>query len=359
MSFLKLLFVCKRHPQQRDLVERPYGRFYYLPQALSELGHKVRVQLCGYRRLDSVCFERNGISWSSHDFLTVGAGRVLDAVSTEVRMFQPDWIIGCSDAWAGWLAHRLSCKVGCRLAIDAYDNFEAYMPANLPLHWMWRRAVRAADVVTAAGPQLADKLQRSRRHGNDVKIIPMTSDPNFTPMDRKLCRKALGLPSDAPLFGYSGGWTRSRGTNLILDAFRILRGHLPSAHLVLSGQPPKHALSEPGVISLGYLDDAEMPQMINAMDLCCVILSDTAFGRYSYPAKLCEAMSCKVPVVVSATGAASWMLDHDTRFLARVGDAEDHARLMLANYRMREPKYVLPPSWQDSAEFLSGLLASH
>ena len=26
---------------------------------------------------------------------------------------------------------------------------------NLPLHWSWRRAVRVADLVTAAGPQLA------------------------------------------------------------------------------------------------------------------------------------------------------------------------------------------------------------
>ena len=36
---MRLLFVCKRHPQQRDLVTRPYGRFFHLPVALAALGH--------------------------------------------------------------------------------------------------------------------------------------------------------------------------------------------------------------------------------------------------------------------------------------------------------------------------------
>lgn len=317
----------------------------------------MRVQLCGYRRLASETIDRDGVIWSSHDFLTLGIPRLLQTVQAEASEFQPDWIVGCSDAWAGWLAHKVSRRVGCKLAIDAYDNYEAYMPMNLPLHWMWRRAICAADLVTAAGPQLAEKLGNSRCVGNDVKVIPMTSDPGFTSMDRKRCRESLGLPIDLPLFGYSGGWTRSRGTNLILDAFRIVREYLPDARLVLSGRPPQHALSESGVISLGYLDDAKMPQLLNALDLCCVILSNSAFGRYSYPAKLCEAMSCKVPVVVSGTDAASWMLNQNRKFLARIGDAGDHARIMLSNYKVTNPDYQRLPSWQDNAQLLSAFLA--
>jgi glycosyltransferase involved in cell wall biosynthesis len=354
---VRIIFLAKRHPQQRDLITRPYGRFHHLPVGLAALGHDVRVQLCGYRHLTSEVIERDGIIWSSHDFLTLGFSRLLGAVESEIRAFQPDWIIGCSDAWAGWLAHRMAHATDCKLAIDAYDNYEAYLPANLPLHWLWRRALRAADLVIAAGPQLAEKLGRSRRTPSDVHIIPMCADPNFFPIDRGECRRQLGLPQDLPLFGYSGGWTKSRGSDLVLDAFVAVRKQLPESRMVLTGKPPQHATSAAGVINLGYIDDASMPLVANAVDLSCIVLADTAFGRYSYPAKLCEAMACGVPVVASATAAASWMLNGDVRFLAPVGDAAGHAHRMLTNCSLRAPEYRLPPSWDTSALRLEQLLA--
>ena len=355
---VRIVFLAKRHPQQRDLITRPYGRFDHLPVALAALGHEVRVHLCSYRRLPSETLDRDGVVWSSHDFLTLGVPHLLRTAESEVRAFHPDWIIGCSDAWAGWLAHRLARRIGSKLAIDAYDNYEAYMPWNVPLRWLWRRAVRAADIVTAAGPQLADRLAQSRQNRTGMHILPMTADPGFVPMDRSVCRATLGLPQNVPLFGYSGGWTRSRGSYLILEAFDLVRQRLPDACLVLAGKPPAYALSVPGVIGLGYVDDALMPSVTNAVDLCCVVLANTSFGRFSYPAKLCEAMACGIPVVASATAAVAWMLGQDKRFLARVGDAADHARLMLANYEMRDPGYALPPSWEESAKLLESLLSN-
>lgn len=350
---MRILFVCKRHPQQRDLIERPYGRFYHLPMGLHALGHDVRVQLCAYRRLPSIQIERDGITWSSHDFLRLGVRRLLNILRIEVQAFQPDWIIGVSDTWAGWLAHRLARCGESKVAIDAYDNYEAYMPANFPLHWMWRHAIRKADLVTAAGPQLAERLGNLRRDHSDVRVLPMTADPDFIPMSRSECRQRLGLPQNLPLFGYSGAWTKNRGSDLILDAFEQVRRLLPNAHLVLTGSPPQHAISRPGVINLGYVADNLMPMVTNAVDLCCVVLADTAFGRFSYPVKLCEAMACKVPVVASATPGVAWMLHGDKRFLARVSDATDHARIMLQNYGIGEFNYALPPSWLQSASTLA------
>lgn len=354
---MRLLFLTKRHPQQRDLIERPYGRFHHLPVALAALGHDVRVQLCSHRRLDSMEAERCGVRWSSHDLRSLGARNLWRRLSAEAVAFRPDWIIGCSDTWFGWLAHRLARRAGALLAVDAYDNYEAYMPWNLPLHWAWRRAVRAADLVTAAGPQLAARLRRHRHDGRGVEVVPMAADPGFVAMDRAACRRILGLPDAAPLIGYSGGWSRNRGTRILLDSFQRVRDARADARLVLSGRPPADVCATPGVIALGYLDDAQLPVLLNALNVACVITADTLFGRYSYPAKLCEAMACGVPVVATATEPVRWMLDNDSRFLAAVGNAQDIATRMLTNLSVGRVDYGWLPSWRDSGRRLEALLS--
>ncbi|HET7664011.1 MAG TPA: glycosyltransferase [Rhodanobacteraceae bacterium] len=355
---MRILFLGKRHPQQRDLVERPYGRFFHVPVGLAARGHEVRTLLCSHRRLPALEVERAGVAWSSLDVRTLGVRRYLRQVTSEASAFRPDWIVGVSDAWYGWLARKLSQRVGARLAVDAYDNYEAYMPWNLPLHWQWRRAIRDADCVTAAGPQLASLLNRQRRGRTPAAVVPMAADPAFVPRDRGEARATLGLPDSAALIGYSGSWARNRGTDVLLRAFRLLRERSPAAQLVLTGRPPAHALAEPGVITLGYLPDAQLPLALSALDVACVITANTAFGRYSYPAKLCEAMACGIPVVATATAPVRWMLHDDARSLVPIDDAHALADRLLAQLHAEQVTYPNLPSWAESAERFETALAS-
>lgn len=348
---LRILFICKRHPQQRDLIERPYGRFYHLPKLLAEMGHDIRVLLFSHRGLPPLELERDGVGWRSFDVRKLGPRASLAHAREDAATWGPDWIVGCSDAWYGWMAHWLARGTGARFAVDAYDNFEAYMWWNLPLHWKWRQAVDAANVATAAGPQLAKCLDGHRHGKSPTVVVPMAADPMFTPHDPLAARRELGLPTDAPLVGYCGGWARNRGTDILIEAFRLVRSMLPCARLVLTGKPPPHALAEPGVHALGYVEDVKLPVVLSALDVACIITADTAFGRYSYPAKLCEAMACNVPVVATATDPVRWMLDDDERFLAPTGNASaiaERIRVRLADPgRMQYPKR---PTWRDNAE---------
>lgn len=353
---MRLLFLTKRYPQQRDLIERPYGRFYHLPVELAALRHEVRVQLVSHRRLDSVTSEQSAVHWSSHDLLSLGLSRTWQMLLSETMSFRPDWVIGCSDTWFGWLAHRLARRADARLAVDAYDNYESYMRWNLPLHRTWRRAVRAADLVTAAGPQLAAYLQQHRQGHRDVELLPMAAEPAFVPIDREASRRSLALPDAVPLIGYSGSWSRNRGTQVLMDSFERVRSARPDAHLVLTGRPPAKVCAADGVISLGYLDDGQLPALLNALDVACVITANTSFGRYSHPAKLCEAMACGVPVVATRTEPVRWMLNDNSRFLAAVGDADDLAARILANLDVGRVDYGKLPSWQRSGKQLEKLL---
>lgn len=355
---MRVLFLAKRHPQQRDLIERPYGRFHFLPTLLAARGHEVSVTLCSHRGLPSIDLIRNGVHWYSRDVRTLGLRKLLAQLQQEVEAFRPDWVVGCSDAWYGSLARQLALRTGSRLMVDAYDNFEAYMPWNLPMHWLWRRAVRSADIVTAAGPQLAKLLQSYRVCGQPVAVLPMAADPEFVPLDRAACREALGLSIQGTYVGYVGSWSANRGSSLLVDAFRRARAARPDLELLLSGRPPREVLNEPGVTATGYLPDAQLPLLLNALDLACVVTADTRFGRYSYPAKLCEAMACNVPVVATATGAVQWMLGEQAEHLAPVGDPSAFAERMLALLTDRWTKYQRPPSWDDTVLRMERLLSS-
>ena len=353
---LRLLFLCKRHPQQRDLLECPYGRFYHLPTELASFGYDVRVMLCSHRHLPSAEVERDSVRWLSHDLRILGVRGLIRALSREATDFQPDWIIGCSDAWYGPLAQRMAAKTGARLAIDAYDNYESYMPWNLPLHILWQRSIRSADLVTAAGPQLAQRLQSHRRGSHPVEVIPMAADPEFRPLDKQACRQALGLPINAGFIGYMGSWAKNRGTTVLIEAFRHARAAQSNLQLLLSGQPPQKVLTEPGVLATGYVTDTQLPTLISALDVACIITADTGFGRYSYPAKLCEAMACRVPVVATATEPVRWMLgDHD-EYLAPLNNPTALAERMLKQLAEPHADYGPRMSWSDHAQRLSQLL---
>jgi glycosyltransferase involved in cell wall biosynthesis len=90
--------------------------------------------------------------------------------------------------------------------------------------------------------------------------------------------------------------------------------------------------------------------VLSALDVACVITADTAFGRYSYPAKLCEAMACEVPVVATGTDPVRWMLKDDEHFFVPVGNASAMAKSLLA--RLANPtriQYPKLPTWNESA----------
>lgn len=353
---MRLLFVGKRHPQQRDLIERPYGRFHCLPVELATLGHEVTVLLCSHRRLPSTQKRMANVNWICEDVFPLGPAVLINRLARHAAVFQPDWVVGMSDTYYGWLAQRLARRTHAKFAVDAYDNYEAYMPWNLPLHVLWRRSIRAANLVTAAGPQLAQRLQSHRNGGHPVEIIPMAADPEFRPLDKQACRRTLGLSPDTCFVGYVGSWARNRGTDVLLDAFRHVRAAQPRLQLLLSGRPPQRVLAEPGVVTTGYVPDAQLPILINALDVACVMTADTSFGCYSYPAKLCEAMACGVPVVATATEPVRWMLGYREAHLAPLNDPKAFSDRILRQFAEPRTEYGPRETWSNLAQRLSQLL---
>lgn len=353
---MKLLFLGKRLPQGRDLIGRPYGRFHHLPRILAERGHQVHLALLSYGGLPSEERRFGALSCSADDLWPGGWRPFFSRLRRVIEQLRPDWVIGVSDTWFGILAERAARACGARYAIDAYDDFESYMPWAKPLHWAWRGALRRTHLLTVPGPQLGQLLHQ--RGAPRAHVLPMCADPEFKPLDRNECRAALGLPADRLLVGHIGAFDRRRGRGIMLQALESVRRQRPEVSLVLSGRQSRQFRSAPGVLGLGYIADELMPALVGSLDVACIALADNAFGRSSYPVKLCEALAAGVPAVASATAPTQWMLRGDSRLLAPVGDAEAMAGRVLGALGLGRIDYGPRPSWGEVAIALEALLAS-
>ena len=69
---MKILFLSKRRPQGRDLLTRPYGRFFYIPRILSERGHDVCLLLLSYQKEARSRTMQHGMTWITESVFPTG-----------------------------------------------------------------------------------------------------------------------------------------------------------------------------------------------------------------------------------------------------------------------------------------------
>ena len=354
---MKILFLCKRRPQGRDLLTRPYGRFFHLPHELSLKGHESYLLLLNYRNEPTAFMKSQGITWISENIVSFSPLRYYNRARKLIESVKPDWIVGFSDTYYGILAEHLGRKFGVKSLIDAYDNYESYLPWCTPLHFLWRRAASQATAVTAAGPQLAELLQQARS-GRPVFIVPMAADvPTFMPLDRKACRHELNLPLEKKIVGYCGSIYRNRGIQTLFDAHDILKNEDHNIDLILTGRKEKGLSVPPSVKWLGYLDDDKISVFLNSLDVAVVINRISRFGNYSYPVKLYEAMKCQVPVIATDTPSVDWILKSDDRFLARPDDPYDLADKISKALTLGRVDYGEQNDWVQSCQTFEDVLS--
>jgi len=353
----RILFLCKRRPQQRDLLKSPYGRFYYLPYELSKLGHEVTIALFSHNKNENCSSVADGISW--HSMSTnpnpISAYFEIRKLTKELK---PDWIVGFSDTYYGILAVSLAKTFKTRSILDAYDNYAAYIPWAKPLHALWFRAARQADILTAAGPSIADLFQREA--GRKTTIVPMSADPSgFYFRDRFKCRQMFNLPADAILVGYSGAISNSRDIRTLFDAVELLRKDNDNIRLVLSGRVDAGISIPKTALNAGFVATDKLPYLISAVDVVAVVNKNSSFGIYSYPIKLYEAMASGLRVVASQTPATKWILANHSECLVGPEDPIGLSQRLQQALAQPPSAYEGLPNWQDGARIIDALIDSN
>ena len=160
--------------------------------------------------------------------------------------------------------------------------------APLRFHWrMLRTPVSTARTVAVHNQWLAAQLREEYpeacidvvRQGMDDPLSPETA------VVRAKVRARYGFAATSVVFGAFGWITRPKRIPEIARAMASVAGHLPDARLLLVGSPVddydvradlRAAGVEDRVILTGYVDDAEVPHHLAAIDVCLCLRWPTA-----------------------------------------------------------------------------------
>ena len=349
-----------------DLLDDRFGRFRELPLELARLGHQVRGLCLSYRQrdeirvIDATVSGDGHVTWQSVNLMR-GMLPALPGYFRQAREwigeFQPDLIWACSDAYHAIFGHRLAREFHCRLAIDLYDNFEAFTATKLPgVMFMFRRSVRNADGVTVFSQRMAahvvDSYPMSSPH---TVILSGVRKDLFYPRDRNTCRGDLKLPASAKIIGVAGALDSSRDIDTLFSAFATLAQEMPDLHLALAGARSlrQKIPRGPKIHDFQCLPHERVPLFLNALDLAVISYRRSAQGRYSFPQKAYEIIACGVPLVAAAVGSMNELLRDYPDCLYEPEDPMSLARAIRLQLLEKTAAQIIAPSWADSAAQLS------
>ena len=98
-----------------------------------------------------------------------------------------------------------------------------------------------------------------------------------------------------------------------------------------------------------------MPTLVNSLDIMLVLNLPSKFGNYSYPAKLYEAMNCRIPVVAGKTKSVEWILREFPEMLASAGNIKSYLSGININLKNNNVKNF-NSSWETSCGILENEL---
>lgn len=368
---MRVLILSKRIYTAKDLILDRYGRVFEFSRALASNGHDVRGVAFDYRRaqpltdsgyLPQRIIEAN-LEWETerlYSWPAAGIRRYLAKVAQLAVDFRPDIILSASDVYHVLAGDWLARKFGLIHVADLYDNYESFTAARAPgIVYLFRRAVaRSAGIICVSQP-LAQYVHDSIDPKGSISVIGNAVDKTqFTLQDCRDCRRHFGLPEGKKLAGIGGAISSERGIQTVFDTHKLLLEGGNEIHLVLAGPVGKGVEVPKGEFLhyLGELDYAEMPLFYGALDVGIIANKASDFGRYCFPQKFFEMLSCGRPMAVAATGEVRELMKGCKHALFQPEMVKDMSRAILKQLEAPCMPVVEIPSWAQQGALLSSYL---
>lgn len=201
------------------------------------------------------------------------------------------------------------------------------------------------DGLIAIAPWQLEAVPSPLRE-RSVQIDNWTHRRIAAPGARERIRASLGIGDGTFVIGALGRVERSKGLDVLVEAFR--RADLPDAKLVIVGQGRElvrlRAQAGPDVVLPGFADAPR--DWLEAFDLFVSAARSEPFGLV-----LLEAMDAGLPVLATASEGARHLAGLIGRPLVPVGDADALARALREEHALRRGRrdYPLQPFRIDHA----------
>ncbi|HWP47806.1 MAG TPA: glycosyltransferase family 4 protein [Candidatus Limnocylindrales bacterium] len=213
------------------------------------------------------------------------------------------------DGYAGYLMSRAFNKPYTVTIRGSDINVLAQDPLRRRLIY---KALSRANRVIAVSRSLKEATVRLGVPEENITVIPNGVDlATFFPMDRRVARKTLHLPTDKKILLSVGRLTELKGFHLLIEAMgSLVKRFGEDLLLVIVGGEAERGnfraylekrITEQGleryVLLAGSRPPHELRVWYNAADLFCLVSS-----REGCPNVCLEALACGVPVVATRVG---------------------------------------------------------
>lgn len=223
--------------------------------------------------------------------------------------FRPDLIDLWEEPWGLVSAHAcyLRNRIVPRTPIisETEQNIDKSLP--FPFERLRRYTLRNADFVVGRNRESLD-VTRNKGYAGPAEVVPNAVDTTlFRPLDRDACRAELGLSGFVA--GYVGRLVEEKGLDDLVDALRFTP---PDVSLLFVGSGPlerdllarAQAAGAAGRVRiLPAMPLAELPTVMNALDVFALPSRTTPRWKEQFGRVLIEAHACRRPVIGSDSGA--------------------------------------------------------
>jgi teichuronic acid biosynthesis glycosyltransferase TuaC len=364
---MRVLFLTKQQYMGKDLLRDRFGRFYEFPRMLAGQGHHVRGICLKYwtEGLDSPVLRQclDGVEWQSFQLgcnWLAAFFRHFQRLKEIAVGFEPEMVVGASDAMHVMMAASLSSRIRVPLTVDLYDNFESYWATQLPgIKTGLKRGILSASAISTVSPNLAEKVKNEYQAPGIVRTITNAVCPEiFHRTDKALARRTLCLPESGLLVGTAGALGANRGIKTLFQAFEKLSGMRRNLYLILAGRVERgfHIPIHDKIRYLGELPHSDVGHLFNALDVGVVCNRQNQFAEYCFPQKFYEMIACRLPVVAADIGVMQTLLVGYENCLYDPERADSLADAVEKQLNKPTVADILVPTWKDQGEDFLQLL---
>jgi glycosyltransferase involved in cell wall biosynthesis len=229
-------------------------------------------------------------------------------------------------------------SVGRKIGVPVFGTFTGATGSP-----RWIKPLRTRSLQRSAGLVICaeSELQRVRKEysGNTPRLVRIpyaVDDRLWFPVAKEEARRELGLPSGVPVLIYHGAIDiQTKGLDILIRAFRVVKEVRGDAHLVVVGSGKDH--DEFGKMIAGAADItwraewlhecAELRRYLSAADVYVFPSRGDAFGI-----SILEAMSCGLPVVAGRSrGVPDIFIEGESQggCIVPAGDADALAHALI------------------------------